>query len=297
MADIVVLAVAGAGVAPRDFASPLFSALKDALGGDWSRLYCDTLTAVESLQGNTDRVFQGMCKSEMDYLRARKFLLCTMAQGAAQLGDIQQRDGAYEKTQGAIYRMLQKAAAAAGERTPVVLLSHSFGCVSFSNYLWDAQRSSVGHGIWRDGGPGGVRKGSARERFLRLKTLSYWYTLGASNPLWCAGRGREQIQAVTADSRGYRFRWKNFYHPDDLFGWPLKPLSPTYNQAVFKDYETRPLSDSHMGSQGPQVLPLEDYWSSDLVLQQLLGDLRALLQNGQRGGSAPAQRSQRVLTV
>ncbi|BBM01769.1 hypothetical protein [Microbulbifer sp. GL-2] len=297
MVDIVVLAAAGAGTANREFAEPLFSALKVALGDDWSRLYCDTLPALESLTGNVDRVFQSMCKGEMDYLRARKFLLSGIALGAAQLGDLQQRDGAYERVQGAIYRVLQKAAVEAGERTPVVLLSHSLGCINLSNYLWDAQRSSVSHGIWRDGGPGGVRKGSARERFLRLKTLSYWYTLGANNPLWCAGRAREQIQAVTADSRGYRFRWKNFYHPDDLFGWPLKPLSPTYNHAVFKDYETRPLDDHQVNVSGPQVLPPEDYWSNGMVLEQLLEDLHALLKNGHQGGSAPVQRSQRTLAV
>ncbi|MFA0812524.1 hypothetical protein [Microbulbifer epialgicus] len=295
MKDIVVLAATSVG--QRGFTQPLFSALEAELGEDWQRLYCDTLTPVESLQGNIERVFQGMRKSEIDCLRARKFLLCSMAQGAAQMGDIQQRDGIYEKNQRAIYRTLQNAAVAAGERTPVVLLSHSLACLNFSNYLWDAQRSNVSHGIWRDGGPGDVRKGSARERFLRLKTLSHWYTLGPSLPLWCAGRAREQIQAVTADSRGYRFRWKNFYHPDDLFGWPLKPLGPTYNQAVFRDYETSELSGHHRSGAISQLLPLEDYWRSELVIEQLLEDLRSLLKNGNRGSSAAAQRSQRAVAV
>ncbi|WP_299942050.1 hypothetical protein [uncultured Microbulbifer sp.] len=297
MAEIVVLAAAGMGAVRRDFAKPLFSALQSALGDDWLRLHCDSLPGVEAIHNNIERVFESMQKRDLDGLRARKFLLYGMAQSTAQLEDIQQRDGIYERGQSAIYAALQRAAAIAGDRAPVVLLSHSVGCITLSNYLWDAQRSSVNHGIWRDGAPSGVRRGSSRERFLRLKTLSHWYTLGATNPLWCSGKAREQIQAVTSNSRGYLFRWKNFYHPDDLFGWPLKPLSPTYKQAVYRDYETNPLSDHRASGAGPQVLPPEDYWCSERVQEELIGDLRALLKSGNQGASVHTERSREALAV
>ncbi|WP_226642343.1 hypothetical protein [Microbulbifer variabilis] len=297
MADIVVLAAPAMEAAQGDCVKPLFSMLRETLGDDWARLHCDSFPTVEALPGNTQRVFEDMRKCEMDGLRARKFLLNTLAESSALLGDIHSRGGLYDRSQTAIYQTLQKAAAVAGDCAPVLLISHSAGCISLSNYLWDAQRPNVNHGLWRDGGPAEVRKGSARERFLRLKTLSHWYTLGASNPLWCGARARDQIQAVASASRGYQFRWKNFYHPDDLFGWPLKPLSPSYNQAVFRDYETRPLSDPNGAMAGPQLLAPEDYWRNELVWEQLGKDLRALLQNTKPRAEASARRSRRAVAV
>ncbi|MBB3062565.1 hypothetical protein [Microbulbifer rhizosphaerae] len=297
MADIVILAAPGMGAVDERFAEPLFATLREKLGGDWSRIHCDTILCQGHLQGNIDRVFEAMQKRDMDFLRARKFMLYGLAESAAQLGDIQQRGGNYDKAQQAVYSTLERAAAAASDNAPVVLLSHSVGCTILSNYLWDAQRPSVSYGIWRDGGPRGVHKGSARDLFLRFKTLSHWYTLGAPNPLWCAGMGRDQIQAVTADTRGYNFRWKNFYHPDDLFGWPLKPLSPSYNQAVYRDYETRPLADWSAANWGPQLVAHDGYWSSELVQQQLLEDLRELLQKTRARRGAPPARSRAAVTV
>ncbi|MCO1334635.1 hypothetical protein MO867_09815 [Microbulbifer sp. OS29] len=297
MADIVILAAAGMGAVDKSFAKPLFMTLENSLGQDWSRLYCATLPCLGHFQGNIERTFEGMQKQDMDFLRARKFLLFAMAQNAAQLGDIERRDGNYEKTQREIYTALAGAANATDDKTPVILITHSVGCLNLSNYLWDAQRPNTSYGIWRDGGPAGVHKGSARERFLRLKTLRHWYTLGATTPLWSAGRTREQIQAVTPDTRGYSFRWKNFYHPNDLFGWPLKPLSSSYNQAVYRDYETRPLSDHCDSNTGASLLPPEDYWQSELVTGQLLEDVRALLKGVNKSSHARTQRSRPAVAV
>ncbi|MFI2812996.1 MULTISPECIES: hypothetical protein [Microbulbifer] len=295
MTDIVILAAPGMGAADDSFAEPLFRALRQGLGDDWGRLHCDTIPCHEHLHTNVERVFEGMKKRDMDFLRARRFMLYGMAESAAQFSSSQQRDGNYDKTQQAIYRTLEKAAAAAGDTAPVLLLSHSASCATLSNYLWDAQRPTIGHGVWRDGGPRGVHKGSARDLFLRLKTLSHWYTLGPTMPLWSAALPREQIQAVTADTRGYSFRWKNFYHPDDLFGWPLKPLSPSYNQAVYRDYETCSLAETGAAQWGPQLVAHQGYWDSELVQEQLLQDLRALLQR--TGGRPVAGRGHTAATA
>ncbi|MFV8784321.1 hypothetical protein ACNKU7_18025 [Microbulbifer sp. SA54] len=291
MADLVILAAPGMGAVDERFAEPLFESLASALGDDWSRIHADTILCQGHLQSNFERVFEAMQKRDMDYLRARKFMLYGLGEAAAQLADIDQRGGNYDKAQLAIYQTFERAAKAAGDTAPVILLTHSVGCSILSNYLWDAQRPSINHGVWRDGGPKGVHKGSAKDLFLRGKTMAHWYTLGASNPLWTAGMPRDQIQAVTSDTRGYNFRWKNFYHPDDLFGWPLKPLSPSYNQAVYRDYETRPLADWSAASWGPQLVAHDGYWQSELVRNNLLEDLRDLLKKTQARRSSPLQRA------
>ena len=291
MADLVILAAPGMGAVDEGFAEPLFQALKSGLGDDWSRIHTDTILCQGHLQPNLERVFEAMQKRDMDYLRARKFMLYGLAEASAQLSDIQQRGGNYDKTQQAIYQTFERAAKATADTAPVLLLSHSIGCSILSNYLWDAQRPTINHGIWRDGGPKGVHKGSAKDLFLRGKTLAHWYTLGASNPLWTAGMARDQIQAVTSDTRGYNFRWKNFYHPDDLFGWPLKPLSPSYNQAVYRDYETRPLADWSAASWGPQLVAHDGYWQNELVQKSLLEDVKELLKKSSARRPSPMQRA------
>ncbi|MFD1218272.1 hypothetical protein [Microbulbifer celer] len=291
MADLVILAAPGMGAVDERFAEPLFRSLAAALGDDWSRVYTDTILCQSHLQPNIERLFEATQKRDMDYLRARKFMLYGLSEAASQLGDIQSRGGNYEKTQQAVYQTFERAAKEAGDTTPVILLSHSVGCTILSNYLWDAQRSTINHGIWRDGGPKGVHKGSAKDLFLRGKALSHWYTLGACAPLWHGAMPREQIQAVTSDTRGYNFRWKNFYHPDDLFGWPLKPLSPSYNQAVYRDFETRPLSDWSATSWGPQLVAHDGYWQSEMVQQNLLQDIREMLKKNRGHRPSPMQRA------
>lgn len=291
MADLVILAAPGMGAVDEGFAEPLFQALKDHLGADWSRIHTDTILCQGHLQPNLERVFEAMQKRDMDYLRARKFMLYGLAEASAQMADIHQRGGNYEKTQQAIYQTFERAAKATSDNAPVILLSHSIGCCILSNYLWDAQRATINHGIWRDGGPKGVHKGSAKDLFLRGKTLAHWYTLGASNPLWTAGLARDQIQAVTSDTRGYNFRWKNFYHPDDLFGWPLKPLSPSYNQAVYRDFETRPLADWSAASWGPQLVSHDGYWQSEMVLKNLVEDVTEVLKKTTARRPSPLQRA------
>lgn len=291
MADLVILAAPGMGAVDEDFAEPLFQALKSGLGDDWSRIHTDTILCQGHLQPNLERVFEAMQKRDMDYLRARKFMLYGLAEASAQQADIQQRGGNYDKTQQAIYQTFERAAKATADTAPVILLSHSIGCSILSNYLWDAQRPTISHGVWRDGGPKGVHKGSAKDLFLRGKTLAHWYTLGASNPLWTAGMARDQIQAVTSDTRGYNFRWKNFYHPDDLFGWPLKPLSPSYNQAVYRDYETRPLADWSAASWGPQLVAHDGYWQSEMVQKSLIEDVQELLKKSSARRPSPMQRA------
>jgi len=291
MADLVILAAPGMGAVDEGFAEPLFQALKSGLGDDWSRIHADTILCQGHLQPNLERVFEAMQKRDMDYLRARKFMLYGLAEAASQMTDIDQRGGNYDKTQQAIYQTFERAAKATSDTAPVILLSHSIGCSILSNYLWDAQRPTISHGIWRDGGPKGVHKGSAKDLFLRGKTLAHWYTLGASNPLWTAGLARDQIQAVTSDTRGYNFRWKNFYHPDDLFGWPLKPLSPSYNQAVYRDYETRPLADWSAASWGPQLVSHDGYWQSEMVQKNLLEDVKEVLKKSAARRPSPLQRA------
>jgi hypothetical protein len=157
----------------------------------------------------------------------------------------------------------------------VLLIAQSLGCQVMSNYLWDAQKQTSRRGVWR---APRTRRGTPLDDFLRLKTLRYFYTTGCNIPIFLAGFPEKDIRAVKVNSGGYAFRWKNYYDPDDVLGWPLRPLSPSYDQAVYEDV---PISAGgsllgHLAYSWNTLSHLR-YWQDDEVLKPLAADLEALL--------------------
>ena len=45
----------------------------------------------------------------------------------------------------------------------------------------------------------------------------------------------ESEKATSASSIKKASRWRNYYDPDDILAYPLKPLSPAYAKAVHED--------------------------------------------------------------
>lgn len=287
MQDIVLLAVHGMGPTSDNFAEPVFSALRNAMGDAFSGVHTASVFYQPILNENQERLFDAMKKRELDCHRARKFLLQGLSTGSCLNRNIEEKGGVYQQAQEVLYSALDKLFEIYGD-LPVVLLSHSSGCDLVSNYIWDAQKPGCNHGVWRDGGPGNVHKGSKKDLFLRLKTLRHWYTLGANKPLHTAGMSRDQIQSVKTSTCGYNFRWKNFYHPNDIFAWPLKPLSPSYNQSVYKDLETVTLDQWTESDAAWQLGVHNSYWTSETVVESLLEDI-AVLRGGSRVEQARAQ--------
>ena len=70
MADLVILAAPGMGAVDEGFAEPLFQALKNSLGDDWSRIHADTILCQGHLQPNLERVFEAMRTSDSTLLKS-----------------------------------------------------------------------------------------------------------------------------------------------------------------------------------------------------------------------------------
>lgn len=77
--------------------------------------------------------------------------------------------------------------------------------------------------------------------FERLETLCGFITFGSNIPL--VTLALDQVVSITFPPAALKepfcsaARWLNFYDPDDVLGWPLKPLSPTYDTAVAQDIQ------------------------------------------------------------
>jgi hypothetical protein len=140
------------------------------------------------------------------------------------------------------------------EHAPLVVMAHSLGCTIVSNYLWDAQ-----HRRYARGAEGG---------FARGRTLAGLITFGCNLPLFTLAHEPADIQPIQFPGPGARAcfpgrteeelrsacRWLNFYDPDDILGYPLRPINRAYAETVSADLaiDTGTLFGAH-----------SDYWTDN----------------------------------
>lgn len=132
-----------------------------------------------------------------------------------------------------VARKLQCLAERAGASAPLCLIGHSLGTVVASNYLYDLQnrklppriQSIIAHG---------------NSPLVKGETLSHLFTMGSPLALWTL-RYDDFGKPVSVPATKFRLKhvgeWVNFYDKDDMIAYPLKPLSPEYDNAVVEDVE------------------------------------------------------------
>ena len=218
------------------------------------------------IQGNQDRVWAEMDLAGGWFPRpwrklwgwAREFFLFSFSDAATYQNRPAADGSAYKKIHGKTLEAINQLAATLGdEQAPVVIIGHSLGCQIISNYIWDAQGNK---GIW-----------SVTNRptdFQMLRTAAYFFSAGCNIPLFVSGL--DQIQAIQPPND--RFRWINYYDKDDILGWPLGPLSPSYRQLV-EDVELRT-----RGVLGWTPKSHTEYWKSGSFLNpvaRIINELHA----------------------
>ncbi len=110
---------------------------------------------------------------------------------------------------------------------PMVVLAHSLGSHIVSSYVWDTQRG-------RDTGAD-----PAADPFERMQRLTGLITFGSPIPLFTFAH--EPVLPIAFPDPALppdlarRARWLNLYDPDDVMGYPLRPLSPQYAATVEAD--------------------------------------------------------------
>ncbi len=270
-----MLAVHGMGDTREDFAADLEAGLADELGDAWSKVYFDSIFYQGVFQENEERVMAAMSEVSLDSLALRKFVLYGFSDATGLEREAEKANRPYQQVQAIIRGTLKRAYEFLGGSRPVVLIAQSLGCQVMSNYMWDAQKRAPSRGVWR---APRTRRGTRLDDFLRLKKLRYFYTTGCNIPIFLAGFPEEEIRAVKVASGGYSFRWKNYYDADDVLGWPLKPLSPSYAEAVYADVAVN-AGGSLLGhlTHGWNTLSHLRYWQDSEVLEPLAADIERLI--------------------
>lgn len=193
----------------------------------------------------------------------RRFLLDAcgdlMAYGNQQLSAESPYLRVHAYVRDAIAQLHGQMAPASRVRTPVLVFAQSLGCQVLSNYMWDAQNQ---RGLWTRAVP---------DALASLSTLRGLVTTGCSIPLLVSALARTDIRTFRRPDP--RFRWVNYYDPDDALGWPLRPLSSGFADS----YESMVERDERINvgaAQGSHVR----YWSDRQFVRaaaQMVQDINA----------------------
>lgn len=182
--------------------------------------------------------------NDLDYKKLRLFVLHALGDAVAYRkvdksklheGDINSYDEIHAQVKKDMKTLRERTRAgkpANAPEVPLIIIAHSLGCHILSNYIWDLQKKDAK---------------SIGNNFEDMKTLSGLLTFGCNIPLFTLANNRvEPIKfplpvakyfpkGTSANAIKASTKWWNYYDPDDILGWPLKPLSQSYRRAVHKD--------------------------------------------------------------
>jgi pimeloyl-ACP methyl ester carboxylesterase len=126
----------------------------------------------------------------------------------------------------------------AAPEPPLVVVAHSLGAHIASNYLWDLQHPR----------PDSPSRPRAENAFELGRTLAGIVTFGCNIPLFTLAYDEllpitfpsptlaSSFPASTPPAKlAAAAKWINLYDPDDVLGYPLRPLSPAYARVVHED--------------------------------------------------------------
>ena len=226
---LALLTIHGMGDTPKDYYVGLYDLIREAVGeATWSKLAFKSLYYQDILQGSQAEIFDRV-QDQIGWMKLRKFLLYGFSDAASLEYKKDALRSPYFETQKEILRTMDAVFEEAGQTAvPVIVIAQSLGCQVISSYIWDAQQPKAAAGIWSAPLEDGVADGSPQDQFRRMRTVQRLYTTGCNIPIFVAGH--KHIQAISPPSQG--FKWHNFFDEDDVLGWPLQPLSPSYKELV-----------------------------------------------------------------
>ena len=265
--DVAVITVHGMGDTQEDYYKDLERKLRKAVGRDtWDeRVHLEPVYYQDLLQGNQVEMWDSMDDEyslRWDFLR--KFMLFAFSDAAA-------IEHSLRKPGQALYRAVHQTIATAfdnayvalgNEAKPVVLIAQSLGAQEVSNYIWDAMNNLRLFEPPDDGD-------DAQRDFRRLGTCRYFVSTGCNIPLFKAGFDDPQ----NFGRPNPEFTWLNFFDRDDVLGYPLRTMAPSYGVDWLEDHEVS------VGGflTGWNPVSHIKYWTDKDVINPVAGKIAAIL--------------------
>jgi hypothetical protein len=264
-----VLLVHGMGTLADDFAHDMVYELRERISGRglnrdeiaWQGVYWAPLLSAREHQVWVDLA----ASNDLNWAKLRKFFINSFGILTAYASAKERPDSLYQRIHGVVHESIKELRANLGADRPLLVIAHSLGSVIMSDYIWDRQ------------------KGKDEERygatpFERMETLAGIITLGSNIPMMTVAL--DEVESIEfppsslAEDYRKKAKWLNLYDSDDVLGWPLKPLSPSYEKAVSEDIEVS------VGNILTAWNPTSHaaYWTDDSVIKPTLYLLGSLLE-------------------
>jgi len=264
--------------------------IRGAVSDPGAELVFEEVDWSAALQSDEDRLWGRMeSAGRMRYSRLRQFMVNFVADAIAYQPAPSDRS-AYDAIHAQVAATLARLAERTGPRAPLCIIAHSLGTVIASNYMYDLckKRNSFLST--------GVRSRINGTPLEQGETLSLFYTMGSPIALWSLRYPsfgepiRFPTRTLAAHHPGLQPRWVNFYDPDDVIGYPLKPLNAKYRSVVTED---RPVN---VGSWLTKWNPLshKGYWGDSKIAAAISEGLVEAWRAGSALALVPTRRRPRA---
>ena len=266
---VALIVVHGMGDRDKKYYLKFEERIKDEIDEIWEDVIFRPIYYQDILQASQEKIFNEM-RPHIDWKKPRKFLLYSFSD-AASLEHKKDIEGSpYTKTQEIIRGELLKIYESCDDSIPVVMFAHSLGSQVISNYIWDAQQEQANYGVWQNST---ADPNDPVDCFLRLQSLVRFYTTGCNIPIFVAGH--KEIVAI--DKPHKEFKWYNFFDEDDILGWPLRPLSTSYDDLV-TDISVD-VGGGIFGFTLKSWNPLShgEYWADSVIIGHIAEELRNIV--------------------
>ena len=243
-----VLTVHGMGEQKKDYANSMIEELRrrirdSSVAIDENDIAWEAGYWADDIQGDQDQLWKTLSKNpNMSYTKLRRFVVSALGD-AVGYQRVSSPDGGrrdyYEEFHQSINESLKNLREKLGDDDkPLIVIAHSLGSVIMSNYIWDAQKAA--------------QQATQREKmsgtaFDRMETLAGFITFGSTIPLFALAYNQRQnfqfppdkIEDYFPDASPNRVRravkWINFFDADDVLGYPIRHLGPSYRMVQDKE--------------------------------------------------------------
>lgn len=227
--EIAVVVIHGMGSQKVNFSHPLRDEVNERLGKEkakqvtWGEIYwADVLAPRQAAY-----LKRANRNNDLDLITLRKFLIEAFGDASAYRKTADPKDSAYEDIHKKVHAIIAELDDPDQPRKPLIVLAHSLGGHIMSSYIYDLQKRR--------------NRQSQTSKFQQMKTLAGFITFGCNMPLFTFAFEKDDIKPIKfpgvwlSAANKDRARWLNFYDPDDVLGYPLKPINDAYNKVVNKD--------------------------------------------------------------
>jgi hypothetical protein len=239
---VAVAVIHGIGKQDANFADALKMELTDRFAAELPRsvanphkqIVIEPIYWAPVLQKEEETLWKRLKRTgDLNFIKLRQFMVEFGADALA-YQPLPGRRSVYDAVHGLIARGLSNLAQTAGPNAPLCIIAHSLGSVMASNYLYDLQKGF-------NTLPQSVRDFHTQTPLEMGHTFAFFYTLGSPIALWSlryTNFGKPIDVPAPELPTHYptlKGEWINYYDPDDVIGYPLRPLNADYRRVVKKD--------------------------------------------------------------